>query len=144
MKIEMKFSKLQAMLFALIFSTGSSASVFVNISNIREIKGNLMIGVYKSQNEIEKRKDCKDCKGFKEIILAHEASVEIKDLQPGWYMIAIYQDLNSNENLDANFMGIPIEPYGFSLNRMGMFGPSFEKSKFYYDGKNLNLDIKIN
>jgi ABC-type glutathione transport system ATPase component len=37
-----------------------------------------------------------------------------KDLAPGTYAVSAYQDLNGNQRLDANMVGMPTEPYGFS------------------------------
>lgn len=46
------------------------------------------------------------------------------------FAISVYQDTNNNKELDTGFMGIPNEPYGFSNNVMGAFGPpSFDKAK---------------
>lgn len=54
----------------------------------------------------------------------------------GEFAISVYQDTNDNKELDTNFMGIPNEPYGFSNDAMGTFGPpSFEKAKFKVEGK---------
>jgi len=39
------------------------------------------------------------------------------------YGVRVFQDLNSNEELDQNMFGLPTEPYGFSNNARGRFGP---------------------
>ena len=43
-----------------------------------------------------------------------QAIAVVKDLPPGRYAIAVFQDLNGNGKLDASFFGVPKEPYGFS------------------------------
>ena len=40
--------------------------------------------------------------------------VVFPDIKPGRYALAAYADLNGNRTLDLNFIGMPIEPYGFS------------------------------
>lgn len=45
------------------------------------------------------------------------------DLPAGVYAITVYEDLNANEVLDHNFLGIPREPVGASNNPSGRFGP---------------------
>lgn len=50
-------------------------------------------------------------------------TVQFKDLPPGHYAAAAYQDLNGNGKLDKNFLGIPKEPYGFSQEARGTMGP---------------------
>ena len=47
----------------------------------------------------------------------------IEDLPQGDYALAIFHDENGNEELDANWLGIPREPLGFSQARMKTFGP---------------------
>jgi uncharacterized protein (DUF2141 family) len=44
-------------------------------------------------------------------------------LAAGRYAVAVYQDLNRNGKLDKNFLGLPTEPYGFSKDARGSFGP---------------------
>ena len=35
-------------------------------------------------------------------------------MPPGRYAIEIYQDVNSNQKMDMSWLGLPLEPYGFS------------------------------
>ncbi len=45
--------------------------------------------------------------------------------------IAVFQDLDGNGTLTKNALGIPTEPYGFSNNVRGVFGPpSFKQAAF--------------
>lgn len=45
------------------------------------------------------------------------------NLPPGAYGVMAYQDRNSNGRLDTLPIGVPTEPYGFSNNARGTFGP---------------------
>jgi uncharacterized protein (DUF2141 family) len=53
----------------------------------------------------------------------------IPDLPPGRLAVSAFHDLNGNQDLDTNALGMPIEPYGpiepngFSNNVHGLFGP---------------------
>jgi uncharacterized protein (DUF2141 family) len=49
--------------------------------------------------------------------------LRLKGLPEGPVAIAIYQDLNGNGKLDSSVIGIPIEPYAFSRQAQGNFGP---------------------
>lgn len=43
--------------------------------------------------------------------------------------VSVFQDLNGNGKLDMNPMGMPIEPFAFSRQAQGNFGPpSFEQA----------------
>ena len=56
-------------------------------------------------------------------------SVVLKDLPDGPLAISLFQDANANGRLDLNAMGIPVEPFGFSNNAAGNFGPpQFEQA----------------
>lgn len=46
----------------------------------------------------------------------------IEDIPAGTYALSIFHDVNANGELDANFIGYPKEPFGFSAP-MGKFGP---------------------
>jgi uncharacterized protein (DUF2141 family) len=50
-------------------------------------------------------------------------TVHFKDLPPGQYAAAAFQDFNGNGKLDKNLFGIPKEPYGFSNSARGSSGP---------------------
>lgn len=55
--------------------------------------------------------------------------VQLKDLPEGPLALAVYQDANGNGQLDSNAMGMPIEPFGFSNDAAGNFGPpKFEQA----------------
>jgi uncharacterized protein (DUF2141 family) len=56
-------------------------------------------------------------------------SLELPRNQP--VAIAVYQDIDGNGKLSKNKFGIPTEPYGFSNNARGVFGPpSFSQASF--------------
>ena len=42
------------------------------------------------------------------------ASFTFRDVAPGAYAVAAFQDANGNGRLDRTGLGLPLEPYGFS------------------------------
>lgn len=55
--------------------------------------------------------------------------VQLTGLPEGPLAISLFQDTNANGKLDKNGMGMPTEPYGFSNNAAGNFGPpTFEQA----------------
>ncbi|MBW1781781.1 MAG: DUF2141 domain-containing protein [Deltaproteobacteria bacterium] len=122
-------------LFMLCASTlyAQTGTLTVTVNRIDAEKGGKVnIGIY-------------DAKGFPEIgkqlhgidldINGPSATYVFKDIPVGKYAIAVFQDENMDGKLNKNIMGIPKEPYGFSKNKYGMFGPpkfkdvSFEVTK---------------
>ena len=60
----------------------------------------------------------------------------------GDYAVAIIQDLNENEKLDKNFLGIPKEPYGFS-GKWKSGGSSYDKALFNTDDVGFAITISL-
>lgn len=57
------------------------------------------------------------------------------ELAPGEWAVALTQDMNGNEKMDKNFLGIPTEPYAFSNNiRPRVSAPTFQECKFTVSG----------
>lgn len=55
--------------------------------------------------------------------LAATVTATFHGLPPGRYLLAVYQDANGNEKLDANLFGVPLEAYGFGGDPPAAFGP---------------------
>jgi uncharacterized protein (DUF2141 family) len=56
-------------------------------------------------------------------------------LPAGDYAVTIFHDENNNGKFDENWMGMPLEGYGFSNNVKPMLkAPSFDDCKFHYEG----------
>ena len=71
-------------------------------------------------------------------------TISIDSLIYGIYAIKVFHDENSNGELDSDILGIPSERYGFSNNASGWFGPpSWEKSRFIFNNKELTIEIEI-
>jgi uncharacterized protein (DUF2141 family) len=71
-----------------------------------------------------------------------QARCDFEDIPPGSYALAVIHDENMNGKLDTNWLGIPIEGYGFSSGAKASTGaPSFNAASFLYDGRNLDLKI---
>lgn len=59
------------------------------------------------------------------------ARVSYDGLEPGDYAIKLYHDVNGNDEMDTNPFGMPTEPFAFSNNARGRFGPAtWDKAAF--------------
>ena len=66
------------------------------------------------------------------------------DLPKGEWAVAITQDLNNNDKIDKNFLGIPTEPYAFSNNvHPTIAAPDFNECKFVVDGPGKVVSIVL-
>lgn len=73
-----------------------------------------------------------------------ETIVTLSDIKPGVYGIKLFQDFNNNGKFDQNFIGLPLERYGFSRDaRPFLSTPSFQNTKFQVvEGEN-KITIKL-
>ena len=68
----------------------------------------------------------------------------VADLDPGVYAVAVYHDLNGNGELDRSTIGPPDEPWGFSNDARGTFGPpKFDKAAFEIAPGEVAIEIKL-
>ncbi len=100
-------------------STASPGKVTVTITGIKTVSGTIEIALY-------------DEAGFESGKSVTNASIPVTGdtvtwpiaaAPPGVYAIKLYQDVNGDGEMNANPFGIPIEPYAFSNNAHGSFGP---------------------
>jgi uncharacterized protein (DUF2141 family) len=52
-----------------------------------------------------------------------EVRIRVSDLPPGRYAVMAFHDRNADTRLNTLPIGLPTEPYGFSNNARGRFGP---------------------
>jgi uncharacterized protein (DUF2141 family) len=111
----------------------------VNITDIEQGKGHIMIGLYASEDDYKSGKASfhlkVKAKNGKEVAV-------FENLPDGEYAIKIYQDENDNNKMDFNMMGIPKEGYGFS-NHVGMFGAPEYKEAMFSVKENTAIDIDL-
>ncbi len=121
-------------------SPAQTYNISIAIPNLKNTKGEILIGVYNKQDGFPKEN--KQYKYY--IIKADKFSGEynITDLPRGEYAIAIFHDTNADGICNTNFLGIPKEGYGFSKNIKPVFSvPKFNECKI---DLNSNMAIKIN
>ena len=77
-------------------------------------------------------------------VSGEEQRIQI-ELPEGRYAVAVYQDLNDNQELDRNVLGLPSEPVGFSRNAGGaMAPPDFETTAVQVGAGQRGLAIRLN
>jgi len=73
--------------------------------------------------------------GIIQTIEKNKSIIIIENLKPGSYSFKYFHDENKNKKLDANWIGMPKEGFGFSNNATGTFGPpSLKKTLFIIKG----------
>ncbi len=115
----------------------------LQINRIKEIKGALFVALHNSGETYLSKKSEPFRYTVAEVTQQGSQQIHLCDVQKGQYAISIFQDENRNGKLDANFIGIPKEPYGFSNNMKKMLPPTFEEALFEYkDDKVVEIDLR--
>ena len=73
------------------------------------------------------------------------AYVRAYRLTPGEYGIKLYHDVNGDGEMNTNPFGMPIEPFAFSNNAKGRFGPArWDAARFEVTEEGASQTIAIN
>ena len=135
------FANLSAIAFA---QSSSCPGIHVKILNIRNSTGTVDCALFDSPEgfPIEVLRSATKVMVMK--VRNTEARCDFEDIPAGTYALAVIHDENMNGKLDTNWLGIPIEGYGFSNDVRGLFGaPSHPAARFPYDGQILDLTISL-
>lgn len=120
--------------------TADAADLTIEFSLKAAGNGQVFVSVYSSAADWMK----KPVKSLKIAPTGDAATAVVADLPPGDYAVSAFHDSNGNGKLDANFLKIPNEPYGFSNNASGSFGPpSFDQAKFVLGTTDLKIAIAL-
>lgn len=104
----------------------------VVVDNLASLTAPVVVGVYKSNYEFPTKKG--RFKVYNLIPNGDKLSADITDLAYGEYALAIYQDINSNDEMDKNLIGFPKERYAFSNNfQVSVKLPEYAQCSFKYD-----------
>ena len=112
----------------------------VTISGVEKVQGSMMIAIYQPGQEFLGE----EAFLFKKIPIEKSGVLTFTaPLPQGTYAISVYHDLNGDGELNTNFVGIPREPYGFSISR-GSFGPpSFKDASFQVPAmRHITIEVK--
>jgi uncharacterized protein (DUF2141 family) len=115
------------------------ATVAVKVTGLRSEQGQVKIAVFNSPEKWLGKQPI-----YSATINVDSQTVlwKMSDVPYGEYGIAVLHDENKNGRMDKNFVGIPLEPYGFSNNVRVTFGPpTWEKAKFVVKGLTTEVSI---
>ena len=123
-------------MFLLAEDIAEEKTLAVKITNVASEDGQIILAIYNSSENYDKRI------AFKEVKLKPETdTVTFKTQVPdGEYLVIMVHDINNNGELDTSFIGMPKEPVGLSnYDGKGIPG-KFKKHKF---SVNENTEIII-
>lgn len=125
------------------FITEQEKGLIVHVSQLRNNKGHVLLSIFNSRQGFPSDPG-KAFGKLKMAITNKKASFLIPSLPSGTYAIAILHDENDDLKMNTNWIGLPLEGYGFSNNVMGSFGPpSYSRASILYKSGQLQ-SININ
>ena len=123
-----------------ICTSATAVDLTITAKGVASDKGKILVAVYSKAGDWLKT----PAHVAEAAAVRPSTSLTVKGLVPGNYAVLVFQDENGNEDLDTNVLGIPTEPYGFSNDAMGAFGPpSFEKATVKVGSENLSINIQL-
>jgi uncharacterized protein (DUF2141 family) len=105
-----------------------AADLTVEVAGLKSARGKVLVAVFDSTENFLKQ-PMRTAAIDAAVAQAGKVQLVITGLPAGDYAFSVFQDENGNGELDMNPMGMPVEPYGFSNDAAGSFGPpSFAQS----------------
>ena len=123
-------------IFLFAEETAEEKKLTVEITNVTSEEGQIILAIYNSSENYDKRI------AFQEVKLKPEIDTVIfeTNVPDGEYLVMLVHDINNNGKLDTTFIGMPKEPVGLSnYDGKGIPG-KFKKHKF---SVNENTEIII-
>lgn len=121
-----------------------AADLTVMVDNVNVDAGQVLVGVFDKAETFPRAM----LRGERVAANSRDASGRVKlvftGLAPGRYALSAFHDLDDNGKLNANVMGLPTEPYGFSRDARGNFGPpTFDDAAVDVPATGLTVTVRV-
>jgi uncharacterized protein (DUF2141 family) len=112
-----------------VWTAAGAADLTIRVENVLPAGGMLRLGLYDAA--LYPDDDSKPVASADVPAIAGETVVTLHGIAPGVYAIQTFQDVNANNKMDTTWMGLPLEPFGFSQDAKPFLSkPSFDEVKF--------------
>ena len=136
------------MISIILINSLFAETLIVNVESKYD-KGLALIGIYDKEENFGKAKVNQELKEEKVLtgaltkITNNRAQIKF-NIPFGSYAISGFQDFDGNGIMSGNFLGIPKEPFGFSNNARGKFGPpKWRDAVFIFNTPNQEVILKL-
>lgn len=120
-----------------------AADITVVVQNVQDNGGQVMVALYNSTDSFPDKMTQGQMVAAKQRAADGSVRVTFSGLPNGDYAVSAFHDRDNNGKLNTNVMGMPTEPYGFSRNAAGNFGPpSFQDAAFNVQ-KNTEIVVQL-
>ena len=106
-----------------------AADLTIHVDNVLPAGGTLRLGLY--NEALYPDDDSKPIASADVPAISPETVITLRNIPPGTYAIQTFEDVNSNNKMDTTWLGLPLEPFGFSRDAKPFLSkPSFDEVKF--------------
>ena len=107
----------------------AAADLTIHVENVLPAGGVLRLGLYDAA--LYPDDDSKPIASADVPAIAGETVITLHGIPPGVYAVQTFQDVNANNKMDTSWVGLPLEPFGFSEDAKPFLSkPSFDEVKF--------------
>jgi len=137
-----RFSTLTAALAAALIAVpaAQAGSLTVTIDKISKVEGSLEVAIF----DADGYGGGKPVAGTSVSVDASTMTFTFEGIEDGEYGIKLYHDVNGDGKMNTNPFGMPVEPYAFSNDAVGRFGPAkWDSAKFSVSADNAEHTITM-
>ncbi len=119
-----------------------AATLTVDIASLRAAKGNVHITLCDNRTCYEQRRNWRE----RRVIPADDTTLQVSfpNLELGEYAIMVFHDEDKDSSFDKNFLGFPLEGFGFSRDARPVFdAPVYESVYLKLDQNMLRTRINM-
>jgi len=107
----------------------ATANLTIRVDNVLPSGGVVRLGLYNAA--LYPDDNSKPIAAADVPAVAGETVITLHGIAPGVYAIQTFKDINANNKMDTTWVGLPLEPFGFSRDaRPFLSKPSFDEVKF--------------
>lgn len=126
-------------LFSVETISAQKQNITATVVNATSDKGNIKYALYTKESFRKQPLQAKEAK-----IIKGKSTVVFNDVPVGEYAIICFHDANSNNRMDFEPNGMPLEDYGASNNKLSRVGPPlFDDAKFIVKDNDVSFEIKF-
>ena len=122
----------------------SAQTLEVCVTNIRNTKGQLCIAIFKSNEDFKAETPFWE-KKYSKAEIENKTCKFVIPIPYGEYGLSVLDDENSDGRINYNFVGFPIEGFGFSnYNHRGIRKPQYKQFIFKVeDNQTIPINVKM-
>lgn len=130
---------------ALCTAASHGADLEVELRGLHSAEGQALVALHRQTPGADFPSDASVVANAAAPAATDGVAVVFRDLPAGKYAVAAFHDANGDGELNANFVGMPTEGYGFSNDARGFMGPpSFDDAAFSLDGDDGTRRLVVN